>query len=983
MKSDRYEIFYALPHSQNKALESSSYINYWEEGVYFPVQFIGGSGCYSASSAQQRIYALQSNDLNSTSYNMPVIFEVEGKLDFERLDNAFRKLIQRHEALRTSFILRNDELLQIVHQQVEFKLEALDNVLSKDVFFSVYDAVIKSFIKPFNLDTAPLLRAGLIEISSKRSMVLVDIHQIVSDNAAIEILFEDLIKAYKGVEMPPLKIQYKDFCYWQNMPHQSHELSKQEEYWLDKLGKSSILNLPTDYQRPVVRSLRGDLINFEIDKALTYSLRKLSEAMETTMYTILMAVFNVLLLKYTSQEDIIVGSSASGRTHPDIRNTLGRFDNILAIRSFPKGEQTFREFLAEVKQTLLEANENQDYRHEKLVDKLELPRGMSRSPVFDVMFEHRSIGVNRVEVDEIIASCYEVKNNISRRDIILTAVEYPENMHLRLEYCIRLFKKETMKRMFIHLRNIIQVIVSDIDIKLSDIDILTSKEKQQLLVDFNNTSAEYPKNMPIQKLFEEQASKMPDNIAVVYQDMSLTYRQLNEKANQLARVLVKQDAAKSIVAIMADPSLEMIIGIMGILKAGAAYLPIDPRYGRDRIKYMLADSETKIILTQAHLTSKLEFEKQIILMDSEDLYEGDNTNLHDIGDPKDISYIVYTSGSNGRPKGVVLEHCSLANMCAWYINCFGVTAEDRGTKYAGFGFDASVWEIFPFLLAGAAIHIIGEEMKRGIDKLHEYIEKNNITVCFLPTQVCEQFMKRDNKSLRYLLTGGDKLKQYISRSYKIVNNYGPSENTVVTTYFVLDKQYVNIPIGKPISNNQAYVLDKYNKLCPVGVAGELCISGDSLARGYLNRDDLTEEKFVDNPFEKGKKMYHAGDLVRWLPDGNLEYLGRVDYQVKIRGCRIDLGEIENQLHSMAEISEALVIVRDDAKGNNRIHAYIVPDKQIAGENNKLDIPEIKERLRKELPQDMLPAYFIQLDELPLTPNGKVDRKALPEPEDIL
>jgi amino acid adenylation domain-containing protein/thioester reductase-like protein len=497
----------------------------------------------------------------------------------------------------------------------------------------------------------------------------------------------------------------------------------------------------------------------------------------------------------------------------------------------------------------------------------------------------------------------------------------------------------------------------------------------------------FPGHKTVNELFEEQVVKNPHNTAVkgmAYNawGTELTYREFNAKVNQLAhRLRAKGMKPGSIAAIMIEPSSEMIVAMLGIMKAGGAFLPIDHKIPGDRVKYMLEESGTRLLLTRFELLKGMTYEDEIIELDSSETFSGEKNNPVHINVPNDLVYVIYTSGSTGKPKGVLVEHRSLINLCCWYNRYFSMTSSERSTKYAGFSFDASVWEVYPPLLAGASLYIIPEEIKLDIIALNHYYEENGITLTFLPTQLCEQFITIDNRSLRVLQTAGDKLKSFVKRDYKMYNLYGPTENTVNATSFVVTEFTANIPIGKPMSNNQIYILDKNDQLQPIGIPGELCIGGDSLARGYLNNPELTGEKFTANPYSPpavfqldGKRLYRTGDLARWLADGNIEFLGRIDYQVKIRGFRIELGEIENQLLRIEDIKETVVIAGEDRSGQKYLSAYIVPQK--TGVNIEL----VKERLAKNLPEYMIPAYFVQMDRIPLNPSGKIDKKALPPPD---
>ncbi len=947
----------------------AGYIRETGRSIYASIGKAEEKEYYPASSAQKRLYVLGQIEGPSTVYNMPGIMMAEGRLDRDRLENAFRQLAARHEALRTSFEVVRGEPVQRVHKEADFEIKYME--------CSEEEAgeAVKRFIRPFDLGKVPLMRAGLIKTEEDRHMLMVDMHHIISDGVSLDIFIKEFTSLYSGQTLPELRIQYKDFSEWQNSLFNSGEIKKQKEYWLDVFsGEIPVLDMPADYPRPGIQSFEGDSIAFAIDRELTDKIRALSSRMGITVYMALLGAYNIMLAKYSGQEDIVVGSPIAGRPHADVGNIMGMFVNTLAMRNYPKGSKTIEEFLKEVKENCIKAYENQDYQFEELVERLEIKRDLSRNPLFDTMFALQNADISGLEVDGLRLKIYRAENRISRFDMTLNASEEEEGIAFVLEYCTKLFRKDTMERLSGHYINILREMAGNPGMKISEIDMMPEEERRRILYDFNDTAAEYPKGSTVHELFEEQAEKAPDNIALVFEDKQLTYRQLNEKSNQLARVLRDKGIVPgSIAGIMTERSLEMVIGILGILKAGGAYLPIDPGYPQDRVRYMLEDSGAGILLTQGHLGQKAGFKGEILDVEDGGIFRGDGKNPDKTGISGNAAYVIYTSGSTGIPKGVVVEHMSLINLSYWHKECFNVMDCDRSAKYAGFGFDASVWEIFPYLVSGASIYILNEEALLDINKLNRYFEENNITIGFLPTQVCEQFIKQENSTLKTLLTGGDKLNSFSRKSYRIFNNYGPTENTVVTTSFLIDGEYANIPIGKPISNTKVYIVGNNDSLQPLGVAGELCISGAGLARGYLNRPELTAEKFVDNPFMPGERMYRTGDLARWLPDGNIEFLGRIDHQVKIRGFRIELGEIEAQLLKHKDIKEAIVILKEGANGDKCLCAYIVPE-------NDITVSGIRDCLSRQLPGYMIPSHFIKLEHMPLTPNGKIDRKALPGPD---
>ncbi|MGB7604816.1 MAG: amino acid adenylation domain-containing protein [Lutisporaceae bacterium] len=968
----------------------SKFIESAEENLYSKIEKVEEKEFYAASSAQKRMYILQQFDRDSVAYNMHVVFELEGAVNKEKIEETFKNLVIRHETLRTYFEAIEGEIVQKIDNSYEFKL-----VKRKDNEEIKY--IINKFVRPFELEKSPLFRVELLE-SNEKTYLLIDMHHIISDGISTGILIKEFTALYKKKELEPLKLQYKDFAAWQNDFLISEEIKKQEAYWINRFNDEiPLLNLPTDYERPSIQSFEGDSISFEVNEKLTESLTKLTKETGTTMHMLLLSAFNILLSKYSGQEDIVVGTPIAGRPHADLENIMGMFVNTLAMRNYPSGEKTFREFLGEVKENALGAYENQDYQFEELVEKLNIARDFSRNPVFDVMFTLQNMDIGEATVEGIKIRPYKSENRISKFDMTMNEIELENSICISIQYCTKLFSKATIERMYKHLENIMQAITENIDTKLSEVAILTEEERQQILIDFNNTKADYPSDKTIHQLFEEQVERTPDNKAVVYEDKHLTYRELNERANQLARVLRARGVVPdSIVGMMVERSLEMIVGIIGILKAGGAYLPIDPKYPQDRIKYMLEDSGASPFLTQAWLYKDMVKAGEVIELDNEDTYQGEKDNLDIENRPDNLAYVIYTSGSTGKPKGVMIENSSVINLVyALKDKVYKDNVSFKVAMVSPYIFDASVKQIFPSLLLGHSLYIVPEATRYDGKKLIDYYIKNNIDISDGTPSHIRLITSSDNNNLNAIkikkfIIGGEALSNEIidgllsklmNDAPDIVNVYGPTECCVDSTLSVITKKNAQdmITIGKPLNNYRIYIVDKHFKLCPVGVPGELCISGEGLARSYLNRPELTAEKFVANPFELSaeigfvQRMYRTGDLARWLPDGNIEFMGRIDHQVKIRGYRIELGEIESKLLSHEAVKEAIVTARDDDSGNKYLCAYIVGAEELM-------VSELREQLSKDLPNYMMPSYFIQLEKLPLTPNGKIDRKALPEPD---
>ncbi|WP_443659035.1 non-ribosomal peptide synthase/polyketide synthase [Clostridium algidicarnis] len=965
--------------------ELSSFIQNTEENIYSGIEKVEERDYYEASSAQKRMYMLQQFEPDSVAYNMPEIIELEGEINRARIEDVFKKLVFRHEGLRTYFITVGGEIVQKIDDSYEL-------ILNERIYDENIEQVMDNFVRPFELDKAPLFRAELIECKGKNYLIM-DMHHIISDRVSVMKLTYEFANLYNGKDLEPLKRQYKDFAVWQNNFLKSEEIKKQEEYWMNIFNDEiPVLNLNYDYQRPTIQSFEGDSVHFSIDMETTKALRKMIKETGTTMNMVLLSAFNILLSKYSGQEDIVVGAPIAGRTHADLQNIMGMFVNTLALRNKPEGNKKYVNFLKEVKENSLMAYENQSYQIEVLIKKLDVKRDTSRNPLFDVTFNMIDVeDSSDIQLNDVLLKQCSVGNNIAKFDLTLNAMDNSDNIEFSMEYCIKLFKKETIERLISHYVRILKVIANNIEIKLYEIDMLSEKEKNQILYDFNDTKVDYPKNKTIQEVFETQVDNMPDNIAVVFENKKLTYRELNEKANNLAKILrnkgIKVD---SIVGIMVDRSMEMIIGIMGVLKAGGAYLPIDPSYPRDRIEYMLKDSNCSIMLSQQGLMENIEFDGGIIDLFNNDLFDGEGSNLEKINNSNSLAYVIYTSGTTGKSKGVMVKHHSIVNYANAIINRVSITSSDETALLSSYAFDLGYTTVFTALLVGAKLNIISEEKYKNPEKLIELLKTNITYIKITPSMFSMIVNFQDNKEvfhnskLRLIILGGEDINirdidKFIrmnnTDNISIMNHYGPTESTIGCIATLIDLKNLdnfNNIIGKPISNVKAYILDKDKGVLGIGIKGELFISGEGLAKGYLNRPDLTAERFIDSPFEAETKIYKTGDLVRWLPDGNIEFLGRIDNQVKIRGFRIELDEIESRLLQNESIKEAVVVVRENKEEEKYICAYVISEKSLEELNLRI-------YLKETLPEYMIPSYFIKIDKFPLTENGKLHRRLLPEP----
>ncbi|UCH93477.1 MAG: amino acid adenylation domain-containing protein, partial [Candidatus Aminicenantes bacterium] len=988
---------------------------------------------YELSPAQKRLYVLQQMEPTVTSYNLPAVFELKGNPDIPTVEEAVRKLIERHQSFRTSFQLVKGTPVQRIHDHVQFEIESLEEFAA---------STIKNFIRPFDLTQAPLLRVGLMELPhtpaalrahprrgtytsqegrEHKYILMVDMHHITADGTSMAVFIKDFMALYEGNRLPGLRIRYKDYSEWQDKEKESETIKQQEKYWLNQFaGEIPALNLPIDYPRPMVQDFEGKTLNFEIQEEDATALNSLALKQEVTLFMLLLSITNILLSKLSGQEEIIIGTPIAARRHADLQTIVGMFVNTLVLPNKPAAEKTFKQFLMEVKKNTLEAYENQEYPFEDLVEKASVPRDASRNPLFDVMFILQNMETIEIEIPGLKLKPYEYEQKTSKFDLTLTAVETGKKLLFKVEYCTKLFKQETILRFISYFKKIVFSIQEDLDIKIAGISIVPEEEKQQILYTFNDTGCEYAADKTLHELSREQAEQTPDHISVIGMEhgawsmekhlkgtrglapLYITYRELNKRSDQLALHL-KEKGVKpdTIVAVMMERRIEIITAILGILKAGGAYLPIDPDYPQERIDFMLKDSGARILLAEdTQKTGKHAFintpETSVVKPMPQVLYlsEGHHpifptSQLPNFPAslPSSLAYVIYTSGSTGNPKGVMIDHQALVNYICWAAQTYIKDEPLNFPLYTSISFDLTVTSIFTPLVTGNAIVVYGQQDKEFL--IEKVVQDNRVGIVKLTPShlkiIKDTQIKVDPRmEIKKLILGGEDLETQLAKQIdekfnkkvEIYNEYGPTETTVgcmIYKFNPLSDTRSSVPIGVPAGNVKIYLLDKYLHPVPLGVIGEIFISGPGLSRGYLNRAEVTAEKFLPNTFVPGSRMYRSGDLGRWLANENLEFLGRIDQQVKIRGFRIELGEIENQLLRHGEVKEVVVISRDNENKEKYLCAYLVA-------NRDLPIAELREYLSKVLPDYMIPAYFVQIEKIPLTTNGKVDRKALPEPE---
>jgi amino acid adenylation domain-containing protein len=957
------------------------------------------------SFAQQGLWFLDQleGETGSYNYNITHALKLEGKLNIPILEKTLNTIIHRHETLRTSFQDYDGIPCQEIAPKIELKLPIIDlQNLSPTEYEQQFQKLASAEAKtPFKLSEAPLIRFKLLHISQDIYILLIVLHHIIVDGWSIGILNQEICTIYsnfyqeKDNSLPPLSIQYADFVAWQRATLTDEILTEQVNYWQKKLANiPPLLELPTDYPRPPLHSQEGAIKHFTLTPEVSQKLKSLSQENGCTLFMCLLGAFSTLLYRYTGQADLVIGSPIINRNRPEIESLIGYFLNTLVFRTLFHENPSFHQLLNQVKQTCIEAYSHQDAPFESLVEALNVPRDLSYSPIFQVMFAMENYPKQTLEFPDLKVSELDFERGTSKVDLILFIDENEDQLTGALEYNTDLFTSHTIERMIANFQVLLEGIVTNPDTKISQLPILTSTEETQILREWNHTQFNYDHDDCVHQLFEEQVKKTPDAIALILEEKTLTYQELNEKANQLAHYLrklgVKPD---TLVGLCLERSFNMIIGVLGILKAGGAYVPIDLNYPSDRIDYMLADSQVEILLTQNDLIDKLTtFKGKKICLDTnwQEIAQENQQNPTPENNLNHLIYVIYTSGSTGKPKGVLLNHYTIANLVKWQVKTTQ-SPQAKTLQFSPISFDVSCQEIFSTLSFGGSLVLIQEEQRQDFNLLTNYVAKQEIERLFIPFVGLQIFTEIANLNqhqfphLKEIITAGEQLKLSSSiRSFferlnhcTLHNHYGPSESHVVTA-FTLPPTLKNCaylaPIGFPINNTQIYLLDSELKPVPIGVTGELYIGGNVIARGYLHRDDLTQEKFISNPFQAGK-LYKTGDLARYLPDGNIQYIGRIDNQVKIRGFRIELGEIEATLNKYHDIEETVVITTENAKKEKSIVAYYIAKNQadLSGQN-------LKEFLKDQLPEYMIPSAFIPLEKFPLSPNGKVDRKALPQPE---
>ncbi|WP_429384598.1 amino acid adenylation domain-containing protein [Mucilaginibacter sp. UYCu711] len=943
------------------------------------------------SFSQERLWFIDRLE-GSLAYHIPTVMRLNGQLDIEALAYAMKAIIHRHEVLRTVIVEEDGQAYQCINPGDDWQLNIIAGVAYQSDSIGLKTTIDRLIRAPFNLSTDAMLRADLIVLNDTEQVLVLTLHHIASDGWSRSILIRELTELYHAHKdnrhslLPALPLQYADYAIWQREYLQGALLKEKLAYWKSKLDGLKPLQLATDYGRPVVQSHKGALFGFRVDRELSEAVQTLSTKQGTTLYMTLLTAFKVMLYRYTGQSDICVGTPVAGRQIAEVEGLIGFFLNTLAIRTEIPDNIIFSDLLQHIKVGTLEAFNYQDVPFEKVVEEIVKERDISQNPLFQVMFVLQNTpDIPQVDLGELTLAVERHNHSDSKFDLTFNVTATTSGLNVLIEYRTELFTEETIRRMQSHFTELLSSIIRFPELPISKLPIIGHAELNTLLIDFNGREIDFSNEPNVINLIEEQVENNPDATAILYGEQRLSYRELNNRANQLSIYLRNKGIkAETLVPICIERSPELIVGLLAILKAGGAYVPIDPTYPQERILFMIADINSGFVVsTSAHKqTFRSVADLQVINLDQlhlDKIKEEQIENHTSLIPLEQLAYVIYTSGSTGRPKGVMIEHRNLLNLVQWHKREYEVAASSCATAMSGISFDAFGWEIWPYLCCGASILILNDEQRRISMDLLAKFHDHNITHSFIPTALARDFVaitRNKPLSLKYLLTGGDKLPglNFRELSYSFVNNYGPTENTVVSTNYKVSNEKAVPPIGKPIVNTKIYILDKERQIVPIGIPGELYIGGAQVGRGYLNRPEFTIANFTANPFVEDDKnqLYRSGDLGRWLPDGNIEYLGRVDNQIKLRGYRIELGEIESVLIQSDMVKQAVVVLKEDHIGNQKLVAYVVPE-------FSFDRQDMELYLERKLPRYMIPTVWLTIDHIPINSNGKVDPKALPEP----
>ncbi|MEO1619816.1 MAG: amino acid adenylation domain-containing protein [Cyanobacteria bacterium J06632_3] len=985
---------------------------------------------FPTSFAQQRLWLLEEIEKTGGAYNMPISMLLTGPLNIDALEQAIAEIVNRHEALRTNFQMVDDNLVQVIAETATFKLQTEKADIASDslplsptsLSPTLRQLIASETRRPFDLKKDSLLRVKLLQLSDEQNILTVTMHHIISDAWSLGIFRQELTELYaafsanKPPSLEPLAIQYADFALWQKDFLAGDTLQSHIDYWQEKLaGAPPLLELPTDRPRPPVQTFKGGAVKFQLTPELSQSLKTISQQSQSTVFMTLLAAFNVLLSRYSGLDDIVVGSPIANRQRKELESIIGCFVNTLVFRTQLQNNPTFTELLAQTRQNALEAYTHQDLPFEKLVEALQPERSLSHSPLFQVLFVLQNAPKGRQRLEGLKIQRLPRSAQVSKFDLSVAMAEtVPDTRGMdesvgsyfsgTFEYNTDLFDEATIKRMLGHFKQLLEVIAQNPDRPISALSMLETAERNQLVTEWNHTITEaYSAEQCVHRLFEAQAVKTPDAIALTFAtenaasgmaDTHMTYQQLNERADKLAGYLRSRNfPSGTLIGICLERSFDMVVALLGTLKAGLAYVPLDPSYPTARLAFMLEDANVSQVLTQQSLLARIaEFALPTLCLDTDldteqEKLEQSSSAPEKSVSPDAIAYVMYTSGSTGKPKGVQICHRSVSNLVQSMTHRPGVSSEDSLLSITTLSFDIAVFEIFSPLIVGARVILVSSDVATDGTRLRPVLERSDATIMQATPATWQLLLTAGwrGQPKPKIICGGEALSAELAAKLgqcgtSLWNGYGPTEGTVYTTFAEIQAEgtlhQAPITIGTPVNNVKTYVLDRHFNPLPIGVPGELHIGGIGLSLGYLNRLDLTAEKFIESPFVEGDRLYKTGDLVKYEADGKIAYLGRLDNQVKLRGFRIELGEIEATLGQHSKLHQSVVLMREDRPGDKRLVGYAVATD---GEQAPTQ-QQLQQFVQEKLPHYMVPSTIVMLESMPLMPNGKINRKVLPAPD---
>jgi amino acid adenylation domain-containing protein len=959
------------------------------------------------SFGQQRLWYLEQLNPGSALYNIRFTLRLKGKLHIDALRSSLQAIIRRHEILRTTFEDPEGTPWQVIHAELLLPLPIHDlrGVAVSERQQRAEELIQQDAQTPFDLSALPLLRAHLLQLEDEKWLLLFTFHHIIFDGWSLRIFFKELshcYQAYLKAEEPtlaPLPMQYADYAIWQRKQEQEGIYASQRAYWQKQLqGVPTLLDLPRDYPRPALSNFIGEKLPVRVDLLQTERLRTLARQEDCSLYMVILAIWLTLLYRYSGQDEMVIGTLIANRTNTETEQLIGFLANTLALRIFVGDDPIFREMLRRVREVALDAYEHQDLPFEQVVSLAHPSRETNHMPLVQVMFAFQNTTRLQVHLPGLESEYERQWTETAKFDLILDLVEDRRGLHGVLEYSTELFARERMQRMVGHLDTLFGIVTGIPQQRLSDLPLLTETEKHQLIMKWNQTQVDYPQGYCLHQLFEAQVERSPQAIALTSGETQMTYRELNQQANQLAHYLQKLGVGPgTLVGLCLERSLAAVVGMLAILKAGGAYVPLDPGYPAERLAFMLQAAQIPVLVTQQRWLQQFQATSpQTICLDTDwtVIAQQPTENPTCAVNAEDLVYLIYTSGSTGQPKGAGVYHRGFVNLLHWFVGEFGLTSQDRGLLITSVSFDLTQKNIFAPLIIGATLHLMPSEYY-DVQVIAQTIREKNITLLNCTPSAFYPFVEdldtssfEQLQSLRYLFLGGEAIslrrlqnwRESVHFHAEIVNTYGPTECSDVVAFYRLNQREAfvesSVPLGKPIANTQLFILDEHLHLLPVGAIGELYIAGSGLGAGYINDPALSATRFPSHPFSArpGERLYKTGDLARYLSDGNIEFLGRQDYQIKLRGFRIEPGEIEARLESHPAVRQSVVIVHEDSRGQKRLVAYFVPAQEQCP-----SVEDLRAHLQRCLPAYMIPTTFIMLAALPLTLSGKVNYQALPDP----